>query len=206
MDHTRLFGGCGPANIAVFALVGLTLDALGSVLVVLDNSAFERYCRTVDGSGVATGFQLLVCFGPAMLLLVRDMRRRPALAELPAWQRRWFLALDSLALAYVAWYVVALRGPWLVEHALASSRQDVWSGYLSATSGGVPLVAFFHAVGFAVLFTACSAAALRAFAKAGYLQTSPLLHRFSITVRLLCTIDFVLVFIALATYATGGLL
>jgi hypothetical protein len=206
MDHAHLFGGCGPANIAVFALVGLTLDALGSVLLVVDNSAFERYCRTVDSSGIVTGLQLLACFGPAVSLLVRDMRQRPTLAELPAWQRRWFLTLDSLALAYVAWYVVALRGPWLVEHASARSRQDVWSGYLSATIGGVPVVAFCHAVGFALLFTACSAAALRAFANAGYLQAPRLFRRFSISVRLLCTIDFVLVFVALATYATGGLL
>jgi hypothetical protein len=204
MGRESFFGAYDHANLAVFALVALTLDALASGLVVFDTAAFERYCRTIDGSGAAATVQLLVCFGPAVLLLIEDIRQGVRRADISPPQRRWVLALDGLAVVYLLWYVLALRGPWLAEQTSAQGRLTLWSARLSATVGGVPLIAFLHTVGFGVLFAATSSASLRTFAAVGYLRTPQLLLRASTAVRVLCTLDFVLVTVSFVTFATGG--
>ena len=199
-------GSDGPplVNIAVFALVGLTLDTLGSAFVWFEHAAFQRYCRVVDGSGAAAVIQLILGFGPALWLLFQDMRRPGKDVGAPAWRSRGGRLLDALALIHFVGYVLLLRAPWLFEQASAHNRLDLWSARLSGTISGVPVVAFLQVVGFGILFVATASATLRAFRLAGFLQNPRLLGRFSVAVWSLCAMDFVVAMVTLITYATGG--
>lgn len=193
------------ASIALFALVGLTLDTLGSALVWFESAAFQRYCRVVDGSGAAAAIQLVVGFGPALWLLLEDIRRPGRDLGAPAWRSRGAQFLDTLALTHFVGYVILLRTPWLLEQASAHNRIDLWSARLSGTVGGMPVVAFLLAVGFAILFFAMASATLRALCVAGYLTNPRSSGRFVVTVRIICATNFAVAMVTLITFATGGL-
>jgi hypothetical protein len=205
IDSASGSDGSSLVNIALFALVGLTLDTLGSAFVWLEHAAFQRYCRVVDGSGAAVVIQLVVGFGPALWLLFQDMRRPGKDVGVPAWRVRSVRLLDALALIHFVGYVLLLRSPWLFEQASAHNRIDLWSATLSATIGGMPIVAFLLVVGFGVLFVATASATLRAFRVAGFLQNPRQLGRLSVAVWSLCAMDFVVAMVTLVTFATGGL-
>lgn len=196
--------GRGSAIVAVFAMLGLTLDGLGSGTVLIDVAGFERYCRVVDSSAIAVALQLLVGFGPAMVLLVDDFRtsnRRPGPLGWRGWGAR---LLGMLAVAHLLSYVAILRAPWLLVQASCRSRVDVWSARLSSTVGGVPMVSFLQAIGLGSLLIATGAAALRTLHHVDYLQTPTSKRRLEVAVWILCAGDFLLGLATIATFATGG--
>jgi hypothetical protein len=205
MDEGSGTSGRPRADLALFALLGLTLDSLGSSLVWLDGAAFARYCRVIDGSGCAAGIQIVICLGPATWLLMQDSLRLRFDARLVTWHRRGSLALDALALTQVIGYVSLLRLPWLLERAAAHNRLDLWSARLSETQNGVPLVAFLLAIGFCTLFVATSVVTLRALRAAGFAQNPRLAANFTTSVWGLCTFNCALTMVTLITFATGGL-
>lgn len=190
--------------VAAFAMLGLTLDGLGSGIILIDVAGFERYCRTVDSSGIAVGLELLIGFGPAVALLVDDFRtsnRRPGPLVWQVWGTR---LLGVLAVAHLLSYVAVLRAPWLFAQASSRSRVDVWSARLSSTIGGVPIVAFLQVIGFGSLLIATAAAALRTLHDVGYLQTPKSKRRVEVAVWMLCAGDFLVGLATINTYATGG--
>jgi len=205
IDSASGSDGSSLVNIALFALVGLTLDTLGSAFVWLEHAAFQRYCRVVDGSGAAVVIQLVVGFGPALWLLVEDMRRPGKDFGAPAWRSRGVRLLDALALIHFVGYALLLRAPWLFEQASAHNRIDLWSARLSGTISGMPVVAFLQVVGFGILFVATASATLRALRVAGFLQNPRLSGRFAVAVWTLCATDFTVAMVTLITFATGGL-
>ena len=205
IDSASSSDGPPLAGIALFALVGLTLDTLGSAIVWFEQAAFQRYCRVVDGSGAAAAIQLVVGFGPALWLLVEDLRRPRKDFGAPAWRSRGIRLLDALALIQFVGYVLLLRTPWLFEQASAHNRIDLWSARLSGTIGGMPVVAFLQIIGFGILFVATASATLRALRVAGFLQNPRLSGRFAVAVWILCAMDFAMVMVTLITFATGGL-
>jgi len=205
IDSASSSDGPPLAGIALFALVGLTLDTLGSAVVWFEYAAFQRYCRVVDGSRAAAVIQLVVGFGPALWLLVEDMRHPGKELGAPAWRSRGARLLDALALVHFVGYVLLLRTPWLFEEASAHNRIDLWSARLSGTIGGMPVVAFLQVVGFGILFVATASASLRALRVAGFLQNPRLLGRFTVAVWILCAMDFAVAMVTLITFATGGL-
>lgn len=192
------------AALALFALVGLTLDSLGLAILWVDEAAFERYCRVVDGSGFAAILQLIICLGPAVWLLAEDGLRIWRDARLEPRRRSW-LVLHGLALAAIAGYVLLLRLPWITQHANARARLDLWSARLSGTFHGVPLVGFLLTVGAGTWFVAVGAAALRAIDDSGFTQKRGLTQRFAAGVWLVCGVDCALQMLTLIMLATGGL-
>ena len=205
MDSASGSDGLPLASIALFALFGLTLDTLGSAIVWFEHTAFQRYCRVIDGSGAASAIQLLVGFGPALWLLFEDMRRPGGDIGAPAWRSRGFRLLDVLALIHFVGYVLLLRTPWLFEQASARNRIDLWSARISGTTGGMPVMAFLQVVGFGILFVATASATLRALHVAGFLHNPRLSGRFAVAVWTLCAVDFAVAMVTLITFATGGL-
>jgi hypothetical protein len=200
-------GSDGPtlASIALFALVGLTLDTLGSAIVWFEPAAFQRYCRVVDGSGVATLIQLVVGFGPALWLLFDDIRRPGKDLGAPAWRSHGVRLMDALALIHFVGYVLLLRAPWLFEQASAHNRMDVWSARLSSTISGIAFVAFFQILGSGILFIATAMATLRALRSAGFLHNPRLSGRFAVAVWTLCAMDFAGAMVTVIVFATGSL-
>ncbi len=196
--------GRSSANLAVFALLALTLDSLASGTVLFDVAGFERYCRTVDSSGVAVGVELLIGFGPAMALLVDDFRSSNRPRGSLVWQDWGTRLLGVLAVTHLLSYVAILRAPWLLEQACSNSRLDVWSARLSSTIGGVPFLAFSQAIGLGSLLVATASAALRAFRAVGYLQTPESNRKVELGVWMLCAADFLVGMATIATFATGG--
>lgn len=205
IDSASGSGGPSLAGIALFALFGLTLDTLGSAIVWLERSAFERYCRVVDGSGAAALVQLGLGFGPALWLLFEDMRRPGKGLGVPAWRSRGVQLMDVLALIHFVGYVLLLRAPWLFEQASAHNRIDVWSAQLSGTLSGIPVVAFLQIVGIGILFVATALATLRTLRVAGFLQNPRVSGRLSLAVWTLCALDFAVAMVTVIMFATGGL-
>jgi hypothetical protein len=193
------------AAIAIFALVCLSLDTLGSALVWIESAAFQRYCHVVDASAVAATIQLVVGFGPTVWLLLEDICGPGSDLGAPTWRAGGVRVLDALALLHIAGYVIILRLPWLTGQASAYNRLDLWSARLSSTIDGIPVVAFLMAVGFGVRFVAMASATLRALCVAGFLQNPRLLGRFAVAVWLICAVDFAVAMVTLVTFATGGL-
>jgi|GEM_PF-2367071 len=197
-------GGRPLAGLALFAVFGLTLDGFGSALAWLDLAAFERYCRVVDGSWLGAGLQLAFSQGPAVVLLARHAAAVRSDTREPPGRRRAVVVLHGAALAHVAAYVLLLRLPWLTEQAAAHNRLDLWSARLSATSWGVPLLAFLLSLGWCTLFTAVAVATLHALRESGLLRNPTVAVRVRTAIWGLSSVGCVLALLTLITFATGG--
>ena len=204
LGYLEVFVARRAGPLAVLALLTLTLDGLGSGLVLVDLAAFERLARGMDSSMVVSAFQVLVAWGPALFMLLVDLKtlsRRPGMLRNQARASR---VLDALAIVYAFSNVAILRSPWLLGYACAGSRLDVWSARLSSMVVGVPLVAFLLAVGHSLLMVATSLAALRALAYVGHLENPPSKRHIERGAWALCAVNVLVGTLTIVSLATGG--
>jgi hypothetical protein len=191
-------------RLGFFALVTLSLHGLMLGTLLIGVAGYERYCRIVDGSSVIAGIEILLVFGPSAALLIVDYRASKSETQLLGWQKGASKVMAYLSLGYVLGYVAVLRAPWLLGQAAGSDRITLWSARLSSTVGGVPLLAFAMALGLGLLMQSVSAAALRAFRSAGYLDSPRADRRFGIVVWALCATIYLVGLASIVAFATGG--
>src|SRR5664280_309411 len=191
-------------RLGLFALVTLSLHGLTLGTILIGVAGYERYCRIVDGSSVIAGIETLLVFGPGVALLFVDYRASKSEPQLLGWQKGARKVMAFLSLGYVLGYVAVLRAPWLLGQAAGSDRITIWSAQLSSTVGGVPLFAFSMSLGLGFLMQSVSAAALRAFRTAGYLDSPRADSRFGIVVWSLCAMVYLVGLASIVAFATGG--
>lgn len=192
------------ARLGFSALVTLWLHVLITGTVLIDVPGYARYCRIVDGSSAIAGIETLLVFGPGLVLLIVDYRASKNVPQLIGWQIGASKLMALLSLGYVLMHVLVLRAPWLLGQAAGSDRITLWSARLSSTFGGVPLLSFAMALGLGLLLQSVSAAALRAFRSAGYLDSPKADRGFSIAVWSLCAMIYLVGLASIVTFATGG--
>ena len=143
-------------------------------------------------------------FAPGAALLLTDYRALGRVKWPWLWQLWASRALILASLSYMALYVTALRGPWLLGQAGGSDRVTVWTARLSATTAGVPLLAFALALGMGANLWCMSAACLRAARPARAPDNESSWRRFELFVWILCAFVVLVGLATITTFATGG--
>ena len=186
------------------ALLGLSLNAfmLGSILV--SPGAFDRVWAWVDSSRVAVLAITLLLLGPVAVSLVVDYRGLQFENWQWAWQKRATRLLLSAGLGYLIADVTVLRGPWILGYAGNHDRIGVWSALLSSAFGGIPLLPFALALGFAATCWCVASGCVRSYRACRPAKSAPHAQFFVSFAWLLCALDIGLGVAAIIAFATGG--
>lgn len=191
------------AHWALLAWVMLTVEALGLCIPWLDPSAGERLTAAILATGPSTAFWLVLTYGPAVGLLVRDWRLSlgysSALRRGPSWARRalTLAALTECVLLVLQW------APWLLESAEPNACETLWVARLSNTLLGVPMLAYAQALGLALFHCAVASSTVRQLRLAGVLERRSCAAAWGRAVWASALGMFMVKLVLLISYATG---
>jgi len=182
------------------ALAGLSLNALMAGSILVSPQAFARIWAWVDSSRVALLAATLLSLGPVAVLLVGDYKA----LQRETWQKHATRLLLSAGLGYLVADVTLLRGPWILGNAGNHDRIGVWSALLSSAIGGIPLLPFALALGFAATCWCVAFGCVRSYRACRPAKSAPRAQRFVRFLWLLCALDIMLGVAAIIAFATGG--